>query len=255
MEKRVLLIGDNKSFMVNAIEKGLQRERFEVISMKPNINELSRMDNRPSLMLLYLDQELERDFLIFLKDMINEDGKETLLYPIGSEDELSELYEILVPELTGGEFKRPINVNEIANVLDDALEKQSAAADRRKILVVDDDGTMLRTLKLWLSSKYRVYIANSGMAAVTFLAKNSVDLILLDYEMPVANGPTVLEMLRSEPQTKNIPVMFLTAKSDRDSVLSVVGLKPEKYLLKSMSSRELLANIDEFFETNSRISH
>lgn len=254
MEKRVLLIGDNKSFMVSAIEKGLTRENFEVTAMKPSINDLSRMENRPTLILLYLDQELDRDFLIFLKDMINEDGKETLLYPIGSEDELQDLYEIVVPELTGGEFKRPINVNEIASVLEEALEKQSAAADRRKILVVDDDGTMLRTLKLWLSSKYRVYIANSGMAAVTFLAKNTVDLILLDYEMPVANGLTVLEMLRSEPQTKNIPVMFLTAKSDRNIVMSVMGLKPEKYLLKSMSSRELIANIDEFFESNSRIN-
>ena len=251
MEKRVLLVSDHKGFMINAIQKGLEREEFEVIPMKPNINELSRMENRPTLILLYLDSLPDRDFLIYLKDIINEDGKETMLYPIGSEDELADLYEIVAPELTGGAFKRPINVNELATVLEEALEKQGESADRRKILVVDDDGTMLRTLKLWLSSKYRVYIANSGMAAVTFLAKNSVDLILLDYEMPVANGPTVLEMLRSEPQTKDIPVMFLTAKGDKNSVMSVVGLRPEKYLLKTMSSRELISNIDEFFEKRS----
>ena len=253
MEKRVLLIGDGKSFMVNAIEKGLTRENFEVLIMGPGINELSHMENRPPLILLYLDQDLDREYLIYIKDMLNESGKDTLLYPIGSEDELQDLYEVVAPELTGGAFKRPINVNEMASVLEEALERQEAAADRRRILVVDDDGTMLRTLKLWLSSKYRVYIANSGMSAVTFLAKNTVDLILLDYEMPVANGPTVLEMLRSEPATKRIPVMFLTAKSDRDSVMSVVGLRPEKYLLKTMSSRELIANIDEFFEKRSLI--
>ena len=113
--------------------------------------------------------------------------------------------------------------------------------------MVDDDGTMLRTLKLWLSDKYQVYMANSGMNAISVLAKKKVDLILLDYEMPVASGPQVLEMLRSDPATKDLPVMFLTAKNDRESVMSVMGLKPEKYLLKTMPPDVLLRNIEEFF--------
>jgi CheY-like chemotaxis protein len=90
-------------------------------------------------------------------------------------------------------------------------------------------------------------MVNSGMAAITFLAKNKVDLILLDYEMPITTGPKVLEMLRSESSTASIPVMFLTVKSDKDSVMQVLKLKPEKYLLKTMPPAELLANIDEFF--------
>nr|MCR5100441.1 response regulator [Butyrivibrio sp.] len=83
-----------------------------------------------------------------------------------------------------------------------------------------------------------------------FLAKNMVDLILLDYEMPVTNGPQVLEMLRSEPSTSTIPVMFLTAKGDKESVLKVVALKPEKYLLKTMPPAELISTIDEFFASH-----
>ena len=53
-------------------------------------------------------------------------------------------------------------------------------AGRKRILVVDDDGMMLRTMKNWLSKKYDVYMANSGMNAISLLAKNRVDLILLD---------------------------------------------------------------------------
>ena len=86
------------------------------------------------------------------------------------------------------------------------------------------------------------------MAAITFLAKNEIDLILLDYEMPITTGPQVLEMLRSEENTAKIPVMFLTNKGDKESVMNVLGLKPEKYLLKTMSKSELLGQIDEFFE-------
>ncbi len=90
-------------------------------------------------------------------------------------------------------------------------------------------------------------MVTSGMNAIQFLAKNEVDLVLLDYEMPVTSGPQVLEMMKSEPQTASIPVMFLTAKGDKESVMSVLALKPEKYLLKTLKQDELIANIDEFF--------
>ena len=49
-----------------------------------------------------------------------------------------------------------------------------------KILVVDDDGTMLRTIKSWLSEKYQVFMVNSGMAAITFLARNGKDISLYE---------------------------------------------------------------------------
>ena len=128
------------------------------------------------------------------------------------------------------------------------VEKEEERLQKKRILVVDDDGTMLRTIKSWLSDKYQVFMVNSGMAAITFLAKNEIDLILLDYEMPITTGPQVLEMLRSEENTAKIPVMFLTNKGDKESVMNVLGLKPEKYLLKTMSKSELLGQIDEFFE-------
>ena len=66
--------------------------------------------------------------------------------------------------------------------------------------------------------------------------------------MPVTTGPQVLEMLRSESATSSIPVMFLTNKSDKESVMTVLNLKPEKYLLKTMTKQELLENIDDFFK-------
>ena len=72
--------------------------------------------------------------------------------------------------------------------------------------------------------------------------------MLLDYEMPIANGPQVLEMLRADTETGQIPVMFLTGHGDKDSVLSVVGLSPADYLLKTIDKPSLLAKLDEFFK-------
>jgi len=73
-------------------------------------------------------------------------------------------------------------------------------------------------------------------------------LILLDYEMPVTSGPQVLEMIRSETKVDRVPVMFLTGKGDRESVLKVLALKPEGYLLKSLNREQILTSVSEFFE-------
>ena len=90
-------------------------------------------------------------------------------------------------------------------------------------------------------------MANSGLQAIKWLGRNKVDLILLDHEMPVTSGPQVLEMLRSDEETRDIPVMFLTGKGDKDSVMAVVALRPEGYFLKNIKKDELLEKLQEFF--------
>ena len=90
-------------------------------------------------------------------------------------------------------------------------------------------------------------MSSNGVQAISYLAKNKADLVLLDYEMPVANGPQVLEMLRGDSETDQIPVMFLTGHGDKDSVLSVVSLCPVDYLLKTIDKATLLEKLEAFF--------
>ena len=75
---------------------------------------------------------------------------------------------------------------------------------------------------------------------------------MLDYEMPVCNGRQVLEMIRSEQELTDIPVIFLTNKVDQESVRQVIALKPEGYLLKSQSTESVKREIDQFFEKKGR---
>ncbi len=246
MDKRVLLIGGGKSFMVTSIANELKSKGFEVITAQPNVTEIERIENKPSVYLIYVDDiEDMMELFVYLRDRIVED--DLSISVIGSHDEMEKIYGAHRDKIAAI-FERPVNVKELGQKMIEVVEKEDLRLQKKRILVVDDDGTMLRTIKSWLSEKYQVFMVNSGMAAITFLAKNEVDLILLDYEMPVTTGPQVLEMLRSEPSTSGIPVMFLTVKSDKESVMKVVSLKPEKYLLKTMPPAELIANIDEFFE-------
>ena len=108
-------------------------------------------------------------------------------------------------------------------------------------------------IREWLKDTYRVGMANSGTQAVAWLATNKADLILLDYDMSVLDGPKVMEMLKSESFSNSTPVMFLTGKNDRESVTNVILLKPVDYLLKSISKDKLLATLDTFFRSRKNI--
>ncbi|WP_026494426.1 response regulator [Butyrivibrio sp. WCD3002] len=247
MEKRVLLIGSEKSFMVTSIANELKDGGFEVIRTIPDVTQIERMEDKPSVYLIYVeDVDDMLEFFVYLKDKAVEDDISVSI--IGSSDEIEKIVAKVSRDRLAAIFERPVNVKELGRQMMAVVEQEEVRLQKKRILVVDDDGTMLRTIKSWLSEKYQVFMVNSGMNAITFLAKNKVDLILLDYEMPVTTGPQVLEMLRSESATSSIPVMFLTVKGDKESVMNVLALKPEKYLLKTMPPAELIANIDEFFE-------
>ena len=111
---------------------------------------------------------------------------------------------------------------------------------KKHILVIDDDPMMLKLVNEQLHERYNVATAISGKLALTFLNKKQTDLILLDYEMPGDNGVEVLKKLRSNPATKDIPVVFLTGVSNYNAIKEVIDMKPQGYLLKPIDSENLL---------------
>ena len=119
--------------------------------------------------------------------------------------------------------------------------------NRKIILAVDDSGVMLNSIKNWLGDKYQVMLADSGLAAIKSITITRPDLIILDYEMPVVDGKQALAMIRSERDFADIPVIFLTGKQDRESIMGVMELKPDGYLLKTMKPYAVRQYIDEFF--------
>lgn len=141
---------------------------------------------------------------------------------------------------------KPFNAAEVRAKL---LSLSGNAGDvQRTLLLVDDDAVMIRTLREGLSTSYKVLPANSGANALKILSRAKPDLILLDYEMPEMNGPQVFEALRNNPETAKIPVMFLTAKSDSQSIAKIDALKPEGHMLKTLPLREIREMIQKFFD-------
>lgn len=127
----------------------------------------------------------------------------------------------------------------------EAEQNTSSEDGRKHILIIDDDPHMLKVLKHHLSGKYDVATAVSGPIALRFLQKKKTNLVLLDYAMPQMDGPTVLEQLHSNPETKDIPVLFLTGASEKDKIQKALSLNPQGYLLKPVDQETLLKRIKD----------
>ena len=127
------------------------------------------------------------------------------------------------------------------------LSSVEETPQRNHILIVDDSPLMLKTLKEYLHEDYDVATAVNGKVALKFLERKKTDLILLDYEMPEENGPAVLEKLRANEETKDIPVIFLTGVSDRKKIQEALSLRPQSYLLKPIEREKLIESIAKIF--------
>ncbi|MCR5251061.1 MAG: response regulator [Lachnospiraceae bacterium] len=247
MANQVLLLRREETFLVNTIKTQLKKNDYRFIESGLSVKEISRHKDDVTLLILYVDDSIgeARDSLVYIKDLLLEEEKELII--CGGQNELDEVEKIIPRELIEGVYERPFDMGRIMENVGEFLDELQIQQRKKMILVVDDDPTYLKLIKEWLKDDYRVGMANSGMQAITWLANNSADLVLLDYEMPTIKGSKVLELLKSEANSSTIPVMFLTGKSDKEAIMEVLALKPAGYLLKTIDRASLLDTLDKFF--------
>ncbi|MCR5791154.1 MAG: response regulator [Lachnospiraceae bacterium] len=249
MPSKITVISKGTAFMTNALAKNLEEDGFAVSVIEPGIETINLHRRDTDIFLIYAGNFISdtADFFVYLKDICSEDEK--MICVIGHPHEIEDIRNLVSDKLITRAFERPFDMKDL--IAD--IGKLCKADDERKkgkhILLIDDDLTYLKTVQGWLSDKYRVTIARSGMQAITYIATHIPDLILLDYEMPITTGPQVMEMIRSEPASSDIPIIFLTGKSDKASVITVMAMKPQGYMLKTMTKEQILETIDNFFET------
>lgn len=119
---------------------------------------------------------------------------------------------------------------------------------KKHILVVDDDPVQLRLIRGFLEEEYEVTLVPSGKMAIEYLIDHQPDLILLDYEMPLYNGPTVLKIIRSKEKSMDIPVIFLTGASDKDTVIECLSYNPAGYMIKPVTQEDLISKLNSVFD-------
>jgi putative two-component system response regulator len=126
--------------------------------------------------------------------------------------------------------------------------------ERKRVLLVDDNMTNLTSGKEMLKDFYRVYPAPSADIMFDLLDNIIPDMILLDIEMPEMNGYEAIKRLKSIPHWTDIPVIFLTSKTDEGSELEGLSLGAIDYVTKPFSAPLLQKRIENhlFAETQKK---
>lgn len=113
-----------------------------------------------------------------------------------------------------------------------------------RILVTDDSAINTKIVERILKNEnFEIVTALGGNEALEKINSESFDLILLDIEMPDISGYDVCKQIRANPATKDIPVIFLTAKDDDASLLKGFEVGGQDYLTKPVKAAELLARV------------
>jgi DNA-binding response OmpR family regulator len=112
------------------------------------------------------------------------------------------------------------------------------------ILIVDDNAKLLAGMKMRLEMVgYQVLVAGDGRDALDLLKSVTPHLIVADVMMPRMNGWELFERIRNDPRLSSIPIVFVTSRTDDESIQKGKGLGAEDYLTKPFKAEELEATI------------
>ena len=238
----IVLILFKPSVVAKAVERKLKECDYNVITVVGEFDKIKEMAESALLFVTYLpgdiaDDQEEMEILDNIQEQLWYTSTNMLL--IGEKKARQRLMQHNHRLEHFAWLDRPLKMDELEQVVLNTIY----TGGKKKILIVDDNPSFSKMVTEWIKDDYQVYSVTTGMDAITFLLKTPVDLILLDYEMPVVDGPQVFQMLRQEQSTKHIPVVFLTGVGTREGVERVMALKPDGYILKSTTRSSLLESL------------
>ncbi|MCR5535833.1 MAG: response regulator [Succinivibrio sp.] len=244
---KIVVISGDSSFTVNAAVKALKANYFETRIINPVQEELLDAVKYAEALVIFVGTYVSNfEYMTFLGETIGKMQLKVIL--AGAMEQCDSAEQYLPRGFISDRMYKPIVISQLVSSLKDIFTLQDSEA-RKKILLVDDDPTFLKMIRTWLSESYDTVPVNSGAQAIQYLATHNPDLILLDYEMPILNGPQVLQSIKAEENLRDIPVFFLTSVDERSSVTKAISLKPNGYLLKSYDKNKLLTTINNFFDS------
>jgi len=257
----ILIISQGSAFMVNSIENNLKKEGLYITRCEPMVRDVDEHIDGKDMVILFAGEYITGSGAA-LSYISSKCADECIHFcAVGYPNEIQEIEKSVGVARITAEFPRPFDMKDFCTKIKAIANGETVKASddtqnytvnnnkRHSILLCDDDMMFLKMVQEWLKDAYNITIVKTGLMAVPFALNNQPDLIMLDFEMPVMNGPKVLEALRGDRKTAQIPVVFLTGHSDKDSVMEVMKLRPQGYLLKSTKKEDIIASVDNFFAT------
>ena len=126
---------------------------------------------------------------------------------------------------------------------------EESKKNRKKILVVDDDATTLKTIQHYLQDFYDITLVNSGSQAIDYVVRHKTDLLIIDYRMPMLDGAMTLQSVRYQPNGRSVPALFLTAHTDTETVQRCIKAGAQGIIPKPVSQETLMSAVASLLNT------
>ena len=125
--------------------------------------------------------------------------------------------------------------------------------EKKRIIVVEDESSVREMVAKMLSSNgYDVEQAQDGLDGLRKVDAARPDLIIADVMMPNLDGLTLIKALKEHPETKGIPVIFLTAKGDARSMIEGINVGAKYYLTKPFQMEDLMSKVGKVLNDKGR---
>lgn len=205
-KRQILLIEDDKN-MVDQFRRSLQRDGFEVVvGDHPAYTEAMASQMRPNVIVMDVNFANSEGWNILQRLKDRDDTFDIPIVIVTLSNESERAYQLGAHSF----IQRPFMPEDLT----EAVLKAEKESNIERILIIDDQPNDIRLLTQVLnnSGTYRVFSAGTGVEGISMVARRRPDLIILDLRMPEMDGFDVLEQLRSNPETANIPVLVVTGE-------------------------------------------
>ncbi|UTJ06964.1 EAL domain-containing protein [Arcobacter roscoffensis] len=251
---KILIIEDSKTYS-NTLLALLRKPNFEILQAFTIKQAHEKIDETPDIDYILLDLILpdgEGDELIL--NLSDKKNKSKIIVLTGSSDiqRRNYLFEHGVVDYFSKETPLKTLVKDLHNLIINLSKNKE-----KEILVVDDSSFVRRSITNILETKnYKISSVKDGQEAIDFLKHHSkINLIFLDLEMPKISGTQVLELIKKDTRTKNIPVIILSSSEDRQKYAYVIKHGAIDFMKKPFLTEEILLKADlhisqaEYIET------
>ncbi|MCP2730695.1 response regulator [Limnofasciculus baicalensis] len=237
---RVLIVDDDP-LMENLVSEGISLEiQVEVVCQPSKIRD-ALAKNRPDLVLLslYWRGKNRKGFDLLRQLTMSEAPLPVIV--LAERDNLAD--RVKVARLGGKGFLcKPISINMVKSAIEDIGQRSSLEIS--KLLIVDDDSRLLDLIDTLLQPwGFNLTLLDNPQRFWTVLEKFSPDLLILDIEMPGFSGLDLCAAVRNDPRWGDLPILFLSARTDAPSIHQVFVAGADDYVSKPIVVPELVARI------------
>lgn len=243
--KRILVVDDEED-LARVIRGHLEKKGYEVIVANSGLDAVKKaVELKPQLITLDILMPNMDGYSVAEILKQNPKTKDIPIVVVSVLFEKERGYKLGVSDY----ITKPFEPEQLYDSIKKIENQMSKDMQKKKVLIVDDDPDIVAVLSMSMHEKdYFVLNAYDGLQAISLTKKEKPDIVVLDLMLPEIDGFEVIKALKEDPETKDIPILVVTARTIEDRI-KAIKMGVEEYLIKPFTLRTLFEELDKILKT------